>query len=117
MDPRPWRNVHSFLGHEPSVMIKSITKDSTHVVKRAFPLQVIHISAIAAYLDTAGNAPLCVKPSILIGYSCYLRSSNLVAPNFALEQGPHTLLSRDIVDSGHELRINISSTKQLLAEK
>lgn len=87
-------NPLAFAGYEQSMMMKALTKDSAHVVKRAFPLTFDHISAIVAYLDSARNVPLCVKPCILIGYSCYLRSSNLVSPNFVLYGGQHNLLAK-----------------------
>lgn len=102
---------YSFAGHEHSTMIKSLTKDSTHVVKRAFPLTIDHIMKIVSYLDKARNVPPCIKPCILIGFSCYLRSSNLVAPSFSVIGGPHTLLARNIVDCGASLKVVIMSTK------
>lgn len=104
-------NITSFLGHENNLMLKSLTKDSAHVVKRAFPLSLFHISAIASYLDLAANAPLCLKPCILIGFSCYLRSSNLLATTISAMGGPHALLARNVKDCGHYLRITIVSTK------
>lgn len=104
-------NPLAFSGYEQSMMIKAITKDSGHVVHRAFPLTLYHISVIVAYLDSARNVPLSVKPCILIGFSCYLRSSNLVSPNFVVWGGHHSLLTKHIVDSGPCLHIVIPSTK------
>lgn len=102
-------NVDSFLTQK-SMMIKSVTKDSTHVDKRAFPLALEHISVIAAYLDR-GNAPLSIKPCVLIGFSCYLRSSNLVSPNFSTWGGTHSLLAKNVIDCRDYLRVIITSTK------
>lgn len=93
------------------MMIKALGKGSNHVVKRAFPLNIDHIYAIVSYLDSARNVPLCIKPCILIGYSCYLRSSNLVAPNFVVAGGYHTLLTKHITDLGDKLSVRICSTK------
>lgn len=104
-------NALAFSGYEHSMMVKALAKDSTHTVKRAFPLTLDHIYVIVSYLDSARNVPLCVKPCILIGYSCYLRSSNLVSPNFAVCDGSHTLLAKHIVDHGDHLSIKICSTK------
>lgn len=70
-------NIGAFAGYEQSMMIKSLSKDSKHTVKRAYPLTAHDILSIINYLDKARNAPLCIKPCILIGFSCYLRSSNL----------------------------------------
>lgn len=104
-------NPLAFAGYEQSMMMKALAKDSTHVVKRAFPLNFEHISAIVSYLDSARNVPLAVKPCILIGFSCYLRSSNLVSPNFVLYGGQHNLLTHHIVDRGNNLLITVPSTK------
>lgn len=91
-------------------MIKSITKDSTHVVKRAFPLSIPHLSAICLYLDASKTTPLCVKSCILIGYSCYLRSSNLFLPSLELSHN-HTLCAKDVTLVQGGLKIVINSTK------
>lgn len=104
-------NTAAFSTLELDYMLKSITKDSTHVVKRAFPLQYEHIAAVCRYLDVSPNIPLCIKACILIGYSCYLRSSNLLLPSFNLLGGPHTLSARDIVLVPRGLKIIIRSTK------
>lgn len=104
-------NTIGFSGYEQSMMMKAITKDSSHVVKRAFPLTFSHISLIASYLDSARNVPLCIKPCLLIGYSCYLRSSNLVSPNVVLWGGHHTLLVNHVIDKGDRLVIIVPSTK------
>lgn len=101
----------TFLTHEQSMMIKALTKDSEHVVKHAFPLLIHHIFKIVSYLDKACNVPLSVKPCILIGFSCYLRASNLVSPSFAVLGGPHTLQAKNVIDCGSALKIVITSTK------
>lgn len=100
-----------FICHEQSTMIKSLSKLSTHVVKRAAPLSLHHVSLIVNYLDKARNAPLCIKPCILIGYSCYLRASNLVMSSFSMFGGSHTMLASDVLDHGDSLKVVISSTK------
>lgn len=104
-------NTSAFLGYENSMMLKAINKDSNHVVNRAFPLALSHVHRIVSYLDKARNAPLCVKPCILIGFSCYLRSSNLVCPTLSTLTGPHTLRSKNVIDTGSALKIVITSTK------
>lgn len=104
-------NTSAFTGHEQYMMVKAITKDSTHVPNRAFPLSLEHIIKIAAYLDKARNVPLCVKPCILIGFSCYLLASNLLAPTLCVFGGPHTLLAKNVVDYGSCLKLQICSTK------
>lgn len=93
-------------------MIKALTKDSTHVPSHAFPLSIDHISKIVAYLDKGRNVPPCIKPCILIGFSCFLRASNLIDNNnFGVIDNCHTLLARHIVDCGSYLRVHIMTTK------
>lgn len=104
-------NTSAFAAYEQSMMIKALLKDSNHVPSRAFPLTVDHLIKIVAYLDKARNVPLSVKPCILIGFSCYLRSSNLVSPNFSLVGGTHTLLAQHVIDCGSYLKVQIVSTK------
>lgn len=104
-------NIAAFLGHEQSNMIKALTKSSEHVVQRAYPLTLCDISLIVSYLDKARNAPLAVKPCILIGYSCYLRCCNLLPLTCTTIPGPHTLLAKDVIDCGSALKVIINSTK------
>lgn len=101
----------AFTTYEQSMMVKALTKDSSHVVKRAFPLLLQHLHKIVSYLDKSRNVPPCIKPCILIGYSCYLRSSNLLAPSFTVVGGPHTLLARNVIDCGEGLKVIVNSTK------
>lgn len=100
-----------FSCYQQSTMVKAITKASKHVVSRAFPLTADHIRRIVSYLDKARNAPACIKPCILIGFSCYLRSSNLVSPTSTAWGGTHTLLARNVIDCGSSLKVVINSTK------
>lgn len=104
-DPSPFSCIQ--LDH----MIKSLGKDSTHIVKRAFPLTPTHVTAICTYLDASAATPLCIKACILIGYSCYLRASNLFLPSINLLGSSHALFTRDIVNVQAGLKININSTK------
>lgn len=104
-------DITSFFSHELQVMLKSISKKSTHVVKRATPLSVEDIILICHFIDAHSHIPQAVKPCILIGYSCYLRSSNLLAPFGADWAGPHTLLRRHVQEINGGLKITILSTK------
>lgn len=101
----------SFSSIQLDHMIKSFTKHTTHIVKRAFPLLPVHISAICQYLNVSPRTPRCIKACILIGYSCYLRSSNLMLPSFDLLTGAHTLYARDVLVVPQGLKIIINSTK------
>lgn len=101
----------AFGGHEQSTMVKAISKDSDRTVHRALPITSEHLLKIVSYLDKARNAPACVKPCILVGFSCYLRSSNLVSPQLTVLGGPHTLLAKNVVDYGSELKVTVMSTK------
>lgn len=104
-------NMSSFLSHELNVTLKSLAKSSTHVVKRATPLSVDNILLICRFIDAHSEIPPAVKPCILIGFSCYLRSSNLLSPLGADWAGPHTLLRRHVAEISGGLKISILSTK------
>lgn len=105
-------DTNSFAGYDQSMMMKALTKDSNHVPSRAYPLSLEHIAKIVAYLDKGRNVPLCIKPCILIGFSCYLRASNLMYnSSLAVFDNSHALLAKHIVDSGSFLKVYIMSTK------
>lgn len=104
-------NVSSFLSHELNVVLKSIAKKSTHVVKRSTPLSIDNVMLICRFIDAHSEIPPAVKPCILLGFSCYLRSSNLLAPFAAEWGGPHTLLRRHVKEISGGLKITILSTK------
>lgn len=104
-------NVSAFISHEISMMNKSIAKKDVHVVKRAQPLSWSDIQKICIFLDSAKNAPLAVKPLILIAYTCFLRASNLVKSSAGPWAGPHTLLAKNIFEVSEGLIVVILSTK------
>lgn len=104
-------NVSAFLSHELNVMLKSLAKKSSHVVRRATPLSFDDIIEICRFTDIHALVPPAVKPCILIGFSCYLRSSNLLAPFSAEWGGPHTLLRRHVREIQGGLKITVLSTK------
>lgn len=104
-------DVHPFLSSQAEYMIKSLTKASTHVVKRALPLTVDHLSIIAAYLDSSPVIPKCIKSCIFLGYSCYLRASNLLMSGLNMLTGPHTLLAKHVTIIPQGLKVTIKSTK------
>lgn len=104
-------NISAFMTPEISNMYKSIAKHSEHVIKRANPLSWSDIQQICMFLDSAHNSPLAVKCCILIGYSCLLRASNLLAPNADTWAGPHTLLGREILETSKGLIVVINTSK------
>lgn len=104
-------DISSFLSHEANVMLKSLAKKSTHVVKRATPLSLNNIVLICRFIDAHPEIPPAVKPCILIGFSCYLRSSNLLSPFGAEWAGQHNLLRKHVKELTGGLKITILSTK------
>lgn len=103
-------NIAAFIAPELSNMSKSIVKHSDHVTKRASPLTWSEIQQICLFLDSASNAPLAVKACILIGFSCMLRSSNLLSNPGSLS-GPHTLLARNILEINKGLIVVVNTSK------
>lgn len=113
---RTWIEEHggnnsAFQSSQCGQLIKGLTKKSDHIPKQASPLKPHHIRIICQFLDESPSASLGVKPALLIGYSCFLRASNLFTPSIFSWQGPHTLLAGDIRVQDGTLSIFIRSTK------
>lgn len=101
----------AFLSPQLGHMIKGFVKRSSHVPRRAAPLAPHHIRIICDMLDASPSASSGIKPAILIGYACFLRSSNILSPSIQVWGGPHTLLAYHIKTDDQGLRIYINSTK------
>lgn len=99
--------------HSPQFtqLLKGFVKNSTHIPRQAAPLTPRHIQLICRFLDSSSQASLAVKPAILIGYSCFLRGSNLFTSTMLAWAGPHTLLAGDIKHEPDALVVIIRSTK------
>lgn len=101
----------AFMSPQLTRLVKGFVKNSSHIPTRAAPLQPRHIKRICVVLDSLPSAPLGVKPAILIGYACFLRSSNLLSPTMQEWGGPHTLLAGDVSFLPQGIRVTIRSTK------
>lgn len=117
---RHWVNFHkgcdaSFTSPEVATVLKSIVDNSQHVPSQAYPLSPADIRTICNYIDLNPSTPMSIKPALLIGYICFLRSSNILSPSLLSWGGPHTLHVSDIslFLSGPtpSLNISIRSTK------
>lgn len=104
-------SISSFLSHEVGKMLKSVTKHSQHIVRRAAPIFPEHLAIICSYCDFNLSVPLAVKPCILLGHALFLRASNLVSPSMDVWGGPHTLRVNDVQVFPTKLVVRISSTK------
>lgn len=93
-------------------IVKGVSKKSDHIPTPAFPLTPDHLKIICDFVDKYGINGLPVKAAILLGYTCFLRSSNLVSPSSLLE-GPHTLKAADIQLAGLKLNVIIRSSKTI----
>lgn len=100
-----------FLSRDLDQLTKGFTKNSTHVPQRAAPLTVSHLLTIADYSSCNPFVPRSVLPCIVIGFKCFLRSSNLLSPSTLTWGGPHTLLAQDIILSKDSLLVTVRSTK------
>lgn len=101
----------AFASHQLNHLVKGLTKNSGHIPTQAPPLGPHHIRAICDFLDRSSEAPLSAKPAILIGFTCFLRSSNILSPSQLEWGGPHTLLAMDVKSSSEGLLVFIRSTK------
>lgn len=100
-----------FLAPQLASLVKGFVKNSTHVPARAEPLLPHHIRLLCQALDRTPSAPLAIKPAVLIGYSCFLRASNLLSPTMLEWGGPHTLLAGDVKLTDAGILVHIRSTK------
>lgn len=113
---RTWIQEHrgnnsAFFSPQFTQLLKGFVKNSNHVPKQATPLAPAHIRTICQFANSCPSVSLCVKPAVLIGYSCFLRGSNICAPSMNVWAGPHTLLAGDITPDEEGLAVTIRSTK------
>lgn len=102
---------NSFESIEVKQMLTAVDVTSTHVPSPAYPLTADHVKLVCDYIDLHSNIPAAVKPCILIGYTAFLRSCNLLSPSTLNWFGPHTLLVSDITFSDDGLMIFLRSSK------
>lgn len=113
---RTWVLLHngavtSFDSIEVKQMFAAIDATSNHVPNPAFALTSDHIKLVCDFIEFSPQVPLAIKPCILIGYACFLRSCNLLAPSTQVWIGPHTLLASDIVFNEMGLLVHVKSSK------
>lgn len=102
---------YPFLSSQVSSLVKGFVKNSLHVPTRAEPILPHHMRFLCQSLDAAPSAPLAIKPALLLGYSCFLRTSNLLSNTMLEWGGPHTLLAGEIRELQDGLQVHIRSTK------
>lgn len=115
---RHWINHHkgddsSFTSFYVSSVIKYNVSKSTHVPAQAPPLTVNHIRFICKFFDVYKNIPPVFKAALLLGYACFLRSSNLLSSTVTEWGGPHTLKVADVIHVPHGLIVSIRSSKTI----
>lgn len=115
---RFWINHHKgddsgFASNYVSSVIKYNINKSTHVPLRAPPITLDHIRVIVAFFDVNVSIPPVFKAAFLLGYFCFLRSSNLLSPTVAEWGGRHTLNVSDIITVPHGLCVFIRSSKTI----
>lgn len=118
---RTWVQLHkgsicSFESLEVKQMFSGLDATSVHVSAPAYPLTSADIKLLCDYLDAHSEIPLAVKPAILIGYTCFLRSCNLLSPSTQKWLGQHTMLASDIVFNGSGLWVFLRSSKTFNAK-
>lgn len=103
--------VNSFDSIEIKQMFAAVDATSTHVPSPAYPLTTSHVKCICDYIERYSNIPLAVKACILIGFTCFLRTCNLLSPSTQKWQGQHTMLVSDIVETDFGLLVHLRSSK------
>lgn len=118
---RTWVQLHTgdtrnFDSLELRQMFAGLDATTLHVPVPAYPLTAVDIKMICDYIDSHPELPLAIKPCILIGYTCFLRSCNLLAPSTLKWLGPHTMLASDIELNEEGLLIFLRSSKSFNAK-
>lgn len=103
--------IFSFDSIEVKQMLAAIDATSVHVPSPAYPLTSSDIKQVCQFIDARPGLPLAVKPCILIGYACFLRTCNLLSPSIQTWIGTHTLLASDIILTEAGLNIFLRSSK------
>lgn len=103
----------AFLSHGASSVLKYNINASKHVPFKAPPLTPLIIYNICQYVDSVISFPPAFKAALLIGYSCFLRASNLLAPSAANPLGNHTLTTMDIAIQPPGLQVCVRSSKTI----
>lgn len=104
-------SVLSFEAAEIKQMLAAVDVTSQHVPCPAYPLSPSDVKLVCDNIDSHPTTPLAIKPCILIGYTCFLRSCNLLAPSTQVWKGPHNLLASDIVTNELGLLVFLRSSK------
>lgn len=113
---RSWIKSHKgddsvFASPEVAAVLSYNIKHSNHVQAQAYPLNLHDVKDICRFIDSNPNVPLAVKPAILIGFSCFLRVSNLLSPSINFWSGPHNLSASDVLPVPNGLVVSVRSTK------
>lgn len=103
----------TFDSYHVGTVLKGVSTASKHVPSPALPITQKELSIIVSYINVLSPQLLNVKAAILLGFTCMLRSSNLLSPTISGWGGPHTLQFRDVLPTAHGLRIFIRSSKTL----
>lgn len=115
---RFWINHHKgddsgFSSSYVSSVIKYNAAKSNHVTMRAPPLSLQHLRTICMFFDANKNIAPVFKAALLLGYFCFLRSSNLLSPTVTEWGGPHTLNVSDVIMVPHGIVVIIRSSKTI----
>lgn len=103
----------SFESYHVATVVKGTQLASTHVSSPAPPILQKELHIIVSYIDSYVPHLLNIKAAVLLGFSCMLRSSNLLAPTVAAWGGPHTLYISDVLRVHSGLKVAIRSSKTL----
>ena len=103
----------AFSSPEAVAVMKGAAKLSQHIPSTAPALTPTDLKIVCDYLSSAGSSGLPVRAALLLGYSCFLRSSNLLSPAISTWSGPHTLARDDIRATNDGLLVIIRSSKTI----
>lgn len=106
-------DISAFLNPQVLEVVKGNENLSTHVPSPALPIKIHELFIITNFLHrfTPMSSPYIA--SLLIGFSTFLRASNLLSSSSLTNVNPHALLCQDVVSVPHGLKILVRSSKTI----
>lgn len=105
--------VGSFVNPQVSEVLKGTEKLSEHIPSPAKPITNTELLIISKFLDRFHPNAIPHKAALLLGYSCFLRSSNLLSNQNVSNVDTHALLCQDVLQVQSGLKVFIRSSKTI----
>lgn len=106
-------DISPFLDPQVLEVIKGTENLSTHVPSPSLPIKIDELLLITKFLRRFTPMSLPHIAAILLGFSTFLRASNLLSSNSLSNVNPHALLRQDVISVPDGLKILVRSSKTI----